>query len=152
MMNQAARLNQTRSHAAPARAPWPERRLRRLIEQRDPAQGDRLASHLATALDWMTSFERTELVADWSTSQSGDLRLAIARVLAHSSSVVGSLSAIEHLASDPDPGVRMAIARAAGARAAEAPVRLDAVLARLSGDRDGGVRQIALEARLAAAM
>lgn len=121
-------------------------RVHRLAEDLAPAVGDAAGSFLAAALEWMTGFERTELVADWSTSSSDSLRLLVARVLAHASSVVGSLSAIEHLAADPDPRVRAAVARAARARSGEAPGRLQAVLARLIQDRDPEVRAVAAAA------
>ena len=120
--------------------------LRHLAAHPDGARRFTLAALLPELLVLMTPIERVEVVAGWATSRSPHLRLAIARALRHAApeaSTPGSLTAIEHLADDPDPLVRAAVAEAAWLRRGEDPKRLMAVLARLADDEDRFVRDTA---------
>ena len=103
----------------------------------------RLAGWLPEALAWMSRVERTELIATWATSTDPAVRLAIARALRYAGPALGSHTASEHLARDPDPAVRLVIAEAAWLRRREAPERLIAVLAGLADDGDAMVREVA---------
>lgn len=103
----------------------------------------RLAGWLPDAIEWMSRMERTELISSWSTSSDPAVRLAIARALRYTAPALGSHSAIEHLARDRDPQVRLVIAEAAWLRRREAPDRLIAVLAALADDTDPMVREVA---------
>ncbi len=96
---------------------------------------------LPAALLWMSGLERTEVIASWTTSAAPGARLAIARALAGAPSSVGLLSAIEVLAADDQPEVRMAAADAAWERRHEDPRRMTAVLRQLLDDPDDGVRE-----------
>jgi hypothetical protein len=69
------------------------------------------------------------------------VRLAVAEALAWPFTVVGDALALEHLAADDDPSVRIAAARAAHARIATGGL---AVLERLSRDADPQVREAAI--------
>jgi hypothetical protein len=120
--------------------------LRRLAEHPDRERRLSLAALLPEALAWMTALERTNLVASWATSRSPHLRLAIARALRHIPArppTPGSLTAIEHLAGDPDPAVRSAIAEAAWLRRREDPIRMISVLHRLAEDDNLFVQEVA---------
>lgn len=91
----------------------------------------------------MSELDRVGLIAGGAVSPSPRVRLAIARALRHAPPTCGSLSAIEHLAADPTPEVRAAIAEAAWLRRPEAPARLDQVLYRLAEDEEPFVRAVA---------
>ena len=117
--------------------------LRRLAEHPDRERRLSLAALLPEILAWMTPIERVELIASWASSSSPHLHLAIARGLRHMSPVPGSLTAIEHLADDPDPAVRAAIAEAAWLRRRESPERLVTVLHRLAEDDNPFVQEVA---------
>jgi hypothetical protein len=117
--------------------------LRRLAEHPDRERRLSLAALLPGILAWMTPLERVELIAGWASSESPHLRLAIARGLRHMSPVPGALTAIEHLAADPDPAVRAAIVEAAWLRRRESPERLMTVLHRLAGDDNLFVQEVA---------
>jgi HEAT repeat protein len=88
----------------------------------------------------MSGLERTEVIAGWATSRSPLARLAIARALGSASPAVGAHSAIELLARDAEPDVRLAAAEAAWLRRIEDPERMTAVLRRLLDDPDPAVR------------
>lgn len=103
--------------------------------------GARLIGVLPAALLWMSGLERTEVIASWTTSAAPGARLAIARALAAAPPSVGLLSAIEVLAADEQPEVRMAAADAAWERRHEDPRRMTAVLRHLLDDPDDGVRE-----------
>lgn len=117
--------------------------LRRLATHPDSEVRVRLAGWLPSVLEWMSRPERTEIIATWSTSRTPAVRLAMARALRYAPPALGSHSAIEHLAGDPDPQVRVAIAEAAWLRRRESPDRLIGVLAKLADDRDPMVREVA---------
>jgi len=120
--------------------------LRGLIEEPDRERRIRIAALLPELLMQMSPLERVDLVAGWATSSSPHLRLAIARTLRHlpaRPSIPGSITAIEHLADDPDPSVRAAVAEAAWLRRRESPARLIAVLHRLADDDNLFVREAA---------
>jgi HEAT repeat protein len=117
--------------------------LQRLAEHPDRDRRLALAALLPDVLAWMTPLERVELIASWASSTSPQLRLAIARALRHAPPVPGSIVAIEHLAGDPDPAVRAAIAEAAWLRRRESPDDLIAVLHRLAEDDNLFVQEVA---------
>ena len=102
-----------------------------------------MASGLPAILAAMSEIDRIGLIAGWAMSPSPRVRLAIARALRHTPPSVGSLTAIEHLARDPNPLVRVAIAEAAWLRRREDPARLIAVLHRLAEDNEQFVREVA---------
>jgi hypothetical protein len=116
--------------AAEAQHPDPERRVR-------------LASALPEVLGAMSDLERARFVRDWATSTSGRLRLAMARALRYAPDTPGCITALEHLAGDRDPAVRVAVAEAAWLRRREQPRRLIALLHRLSDDDHPFVREVA---------
>ncbi|HLU67794.1 MAG TPA: hypothetical protein VKZ63_16030 [Kofleriaceae bacterium] len=145
---EAAALRGAAGHdleAAEAAAGWAvsEPHLRALAQDPDPDRRMSLAAVLPAALDWLPPIEQVELVAGWSSSPSPHLRLAIARALRLARPITGSISAIELLAGDRDPDVRVAIAQAAWLRRKEAPARLIAILHRLAGDPHRHVREVA---------
>lgn len=114
----------------------------------EPGQRDRvvLSILLPEILVLLSPIERVEIVAGWATSSSPHLRLAIARALRQggpTAATPGSLTAIEHLAGDPDPSVRAAVVEAAWMRRGDAPDRLGAVLGRLAEDENLFVREAA---------
>jgi hypothetical protein len=98
---------------------------------------------LPVALEEVSEMDRVGLIATWAVSSAPRARLAIARALRHAAPAVGSISAIEHLARDRDPLVRVAIAEAAWLRRHEDPARLIAVLHRLADDPEPFVREVA---------
>ena len=117
--------------------------LRRLAEHPDRERRVALAALLPEVVAWMSPLDRIELVSSWATSDSPRLRLAIARSLRHLMPVPGSVTAIEHLATDPDPAVRAAIAEASWLRRREDPERLIEVLHRLAEDDNLFVQEVA---------
>lgn len=129
--------------AEEGRRPWQEWQLRRMVDQSDPDRGARLAAGLPAILMAMSEIDRVGLIAGWAVSPSPRVRLAIARALRHTPPCCGSLTAIEHLAGDPDPLVRVAIAEAAWLRRREDPARLIGVLHRLADDAEPFVRDVA---------
>jgi hypothetical protein len=100
-----------------------------------------LVGVLPAALLWMSGLERTEVIASWAMSPSPGARLAIARALGGAPPSVGLLSAIEVLATDDQPEVRMAAADAAWERRHEDPQRMTALLRRLLNDPHAGVSE-----------
>jgi hypothetical protein len=121
-------------------------RLARLAEHPDRARRIRLAGLLPEILLLMEPIARTEIVASWATARSPHLRLAIAKALRYLSArppTLGALTAIEHLAADPDPSVRAVIAEAAWLRRREDPARLLAVLHHLAEDGNLFVQEVA---------
>ncbi len=119
--------------------------LRRLAEHPDRERRLSLAALLPEVMMWMTPIERIQLVSDWATSRSAHLRLAIARALRYMPPVPatpGSLTAIEHLAGDQDPSIRVAVAEAAWLRRREDPTRMIAVLHRLAEDDNLFVQEV----------
>lgn len=125
------------------RRAWQEWELRRIADLPDPDLGARVASGLPAILAEMSEIDRVGLIAAWAVSPSPRVRLAIARALRHTPPSVGSLSALEHLARDPSPLVRVAVAEAAWLRRREDPARLIAVLHRLADDHEQFVREVA---------
>ncbi len=126
--------------ARPVLAEW---QLRRLADHPNPDYGTRLAAGLPAILAAMSEMERVGLIAGWAMSPSPRVRLVIARALRHTPPGVGSLTAIEHLARDKSPLVRVAIAEAAWLRRREDPARLINVLHRLAEDDVQFVRDVA---------
>jgi hypothetical protein len=122
---------------------WQEWQLRRVADHPNPDVGSRLAAGLPAILAAMSEIDRVGLIAGWAVSPSPRIRLAIARALRHGPAAVGSLTAIEHLARDPNPLVRVAIAEAAWLRRREDPARLIGVLHRLAEDDEAFVRDVA---------
>jgi len=103
-----------------------------------------LGRSLALAVARMRPLEATQLVATWAMSADPVRRLAVAHSLEWHYKLVGDAMVIDHLAQDPDPAVRMEIARAAWVRRGVADVY--GALARLIEDPDPEVRAVALRA------
>jgi len=103
-----------------------------------------LGRSLALAVARMRPIEATHLVASWAMSDDPVRRLAVAHSLEWQFKLVGDSMVIDHLAKDPDPAVRMEIARAAWVRRGSADVY--GALARLIEDPDPEVRAVALRA------
>lgn len=103
-----------------------------------------LGRSLALAVARMRPIEATHLVTTWAMSEDPMRRLAVAHSLEWQFKLVGDGIVIDHLARDPDPAVRMEIARAAWVRRGVADVY--GALARLIEDPDPEVRAIALRA------
>ena len=103
----------------------------------------RAADNLPVTLESVSEMDRVGIIAGWAVSSSPRARLAIARALRHVMPTVGAITAIEHLARDVDPQVRVAVAEAAWLRRREDPARLIAVLHRLSDDPEPFVREVA---------
>lgn len=120
-----------------------ERQLRALVDDADRDRQLRAVAAVLAGLERLDCFERTALVASWAAGSSPRLRLAIARALRFARPTVADHAAMEHLAGDPDPLVRLAIAQAAWLRRGEAPARFTAILRRLAGDPDLTVRTMA---------
>lgn len=121
-------------------------KIERMAQHPDRERRIALAALLPDVLAMMPTIERTELVSSWSLSRSPYLRLAMARALRHLSThprTPGTITAIEHLARDPDPSVRAAIAEAAWLRRREDPGRLIGVLHVLAEDDHLFVREVA---------
>ena len=95
----------------------------------------------AIALQKMPPLDATRALATAATDATPKVRLAVAEALAWPFTVVGDALALEHLAADDDPDVRIAAARAAHARLATGGL---AVLERLSRDADPRVREAAI--------
>ena len=103
-----------------------------------------LGRSLALAIGRMRPIEATQLVATWAMSEDPMRRLAVAHSLEWQFKLVGDGMVIDHLARDPDPAVRLEIARAAWVRRGVADVY--GALARLIEDPDPDVRAVALRA------
>lgn len=123
-----------------------EARLRRLAEHGDPEVRAQVTGWLPAALEWMSQLERIELVAGWAMAASPHVRLVLAQALQAAPATVGLHSALEALAVDPDPRVRLAVAEAAWVRRFEAPARLMRLLDLLAHDRDDATRSVARHA------
>ncbi len=103
-----------------------------------------LGRSLALAVAKMRPIEATHLVTTWAMSEDRVRRLAVAHSLEWQYKLVGDAVVIDHLARDPDPAVRLEIARAAWVRRGVADVY--GALARLLDDPDPDVRAVALRA------
>ena len=107
-------------------------------EQLDPRDaGLTLGRGLALAIHEMRPLSATHLAATWALSDDPVRRLALAHALEWAFPLVGDAMVLDHLATDGDPQVRAAAARAAWVR------RDHALLARLADDPDADVRAIA---------
>ena len=108
----------------------------------DPDEGVRLAASdgLAALLAATSPVARVELVCRWSVSPVGAEREAIARALVRSTPVLVADVAIEQLAQDELPRVRVLAARAAAAHYAEDPATYRRLLVGLAMDADEQVR------------
>lgn len=103
-----------------------------------------LGRSLALAVARMRPIDATHLVATWALSTDPVRRLAVAHSLEWQFKLLGDGLVIDHLARDPDPAVRLEIARAAWVRRGVADVY--GALARLIEDPDPDVRAVALRA------
>lgn len=103
-----------------------------------------LGRSLALAVERMRPIEATHLVTTWAMSEDPMRRLAVAHSLEWQFKLVGDSVVIDHLARDPDPAIRLEIARAAWARRGVADVY--GALALLIEDPDPDVRAVALRA------
>jgi hypothetical protein len=96
---------------------------------------------LAYELTELSPLAATHTACELALSADREQRLAVASALAWTFHLVGDDLVIDHLASDPDPRIRRAAARAAWARRA---IGGDpGVLARLADDPDPFVREVA---------
>jgi hypothetical protein len=96
--------------------------------------------------DWLSSLDehsQAAVVDRWASARSAGTRYAIARALMRELSLPGAEEAIVRLAADAFAAIRMAAARAAGARYDEAPETYDGVLMDLFWDSDPRVRRAA---------
>lgn len=103
-----------------------------------------LGRSLALAIAKMRPIEATHLVTTWAMSDDPVRRLAVAHSLEWQFKLIGDAVVIDHLARDPDPAVRLEIARAAWVRRGSADVY--GALALLLEDPDPDVRAVALRA------
>ena len=103
-----------------------------------------LGRSLALAVARMRPIEATHLITTWAMSEDRVRRLAVAHSLEWQFKLVGDAVVIDHLARDPDPAVRLEIARAAWVRRGVADVY--GALALLLEDPDPDVRAVALRA------
>lgn len=108
------------------------------LDARDAATA--LGRGLALALAGMRPLSATHLAATWALAEDTTRRLALAHSLEWSFPLVGDGMVLDHLAQDPEPAVRAAVARAAWVR--RAAHGDGGVLARLAGDPDPEVRAI----------
>ncbi len=108
------------------------------LDARDAATA--LGRGLALALARMRPLAATHLAATWALADDSTRRLALAHSLEWSFPLVGDGMVLDHLAQDPEPAVRAAVARAAWVR--RAAHGDGGVLARLAGDPDPEVRAI----------
>jgi hypothetical protein len=104
-----------------------------------------LGRSLANALGEVTPLSATHLATTWALSDDAMHRAAIANALEWSFPLFGDAAIIQHLAHDPDPAIRGAIARAAWTRRSTGADR--GVLARLAEDTDPEVRAVARRAQ-----
>jgi hypothetical protein len=101
-----------------------------------------LGRGLAVALGEVTPLSATHLATTWALSEDPLRRAAIASALEWQFPLFGDGAIIAHLAADPDPQIRGAIARAAWVRR----TRDADVVRRLIDDADPEVRAIARRA------
>jgi HEAT repeat protein len=128
-------------------APPPRPAMRTLIQlagDGTPEVRAAVAHGLAAMLQRTRPIEATHLASRWASSTRPELRLAVAGALEWRFPLVGDDLILEHLAIDPDPAIRAAVARAAWSRDGAVGER---VLARLLTDADPEVREIAALAR-----
>lgn len=131
----------TAGTATVAAAPTP---IASLVPPPGPVDDDELAHRLATYLTDLPPLDAAGTSAELATSTDVDERVALAEALAWVFPLASDDVLIDHLADDPAPRVRAAIARAAWARSA---VRGDTgVVRRLLGDADPAVRAAAWHA------
>lgn len=124
---------------AAAAAPAPT-----LVPPPGPVDDDELAHRLAAYLTDLPPLDAAGTSAELATSVDVDERVALAEALAWVFPLASDDVLIDHLADDPAPRVRAAVARAAWSRNA---VRGDTgVVRRLLGDADAGVRAAAWRA------
>ncbi len=109
------------------------------VDPRDAA--GMLGRSLAHALGELPPIAATHLATTWALSDDALRRAAIANALEWTFPLFGDALVIDHLASDPDPTIRAASARAAWFRRTTGVDR--GVLARLLEDPDPEVRAIA---------
>jgi hypothetical protein len=88
--------------------------LLRIAEKAPPEVLQAMAALVGTSLNEADGFTRTRVVSEWALSESPGVRNVIAQVLGSHFLCVGSLSAANRLAEDPDPDVRAAIRLAWG--------------------------------------
>ncbi|MFT3692470.1 MAG: hypothetical protein QM831_04965 [Kofleriaceae bacterium] len=110
------------------------------VDPRDAAA--MLGRSLATALSELPALDGIHLATTWALSEDPLRRLAVARSLEWTFTLMCDATIIDHLSGDADPAIRAAAARAAWVRRVS-----PAVLDRLAGDSDADVRSIALRAK-----
>ncbi len=108
-----------------------------------PEVRNAVATATAHALWLSDRLVRTRVIAEWALSDSPEVRETIAKVLSHPFPCLGSGTATEHLAKDPYPEVRAAVAGAAIFRRQENPLHYQHLLEALSEDANPLVRRTA---------
>jgi len=103
-----------------------------------------MTRELADTISHGNVFERTETLSTWATSPDPNERRAIAEALATGAGNLGALSAVQHLARDPDETVRAAAVAAAAARLERATKRYAAIVRAACSDPSRRVRAVAL--------
>lgn len=117
--------------------------LLKLAADPSPEVRNAIATATAHALWLADGIVRTRVIAEWALYDSPEVRETIAKVLSHPFPCLGSSTATEHLANDPNPEVRAAVAGIAIFRRQENPRHYRYLLESLSKDSDHLVRRAA---------
>ena len=117
------------THRGAARIEIDPSLLGRPIDQWGALEPTLAAVLVGTSLSRAEPIDRIPILCEWATDPSLVRRRVLARALAFPFSCLGSTTAIELLARDPDPSVRTAARVAALLRFEDAPERFTAVLA-----------------------
>lgn len=111
---------------------------RECVDPRDAASA--LGRGLALALARMRPLSATHVASTWALADDQVRRLAVAHALEWTFPLVGHGIMLDHLSRDPDPAVRVAVARAAWVRRSAGGDH--GVLTRLAADPDPDVRAV----------
>jgi hypothetical protein len=117
--------------------------LTRLAADESDEVADAVARALATVIDRAPAMRGASLLTKWALSPRDGQRRAAAAALERTIVPAIADTVLDHLAVDPSPAVRRAVARTAWARRAAAPALYDPILARLSEDPDRATRDVA---------
>jgi hypothetical protein len=98
---------------------------------------------LANLLDLASPVQRIELVCQWVLSANASERAAIGAALCSGVRVLAIDFAIDLLAHDPEPEVRLIAGLAAAQRLPEAPDAYERILETLTADTDHQVKSVA---------
>lgn len=120
-----------------------ERLVRELAKDRSPKVRRAAGQGLAAILERASPIERVELVCQWTVSTNALERAAVARALDSLTPVLVTDLAIEQLAADSSPEVRLCAARAAARHFEENPALYSHVARELASDLNRSVRRTA---------